>query len=131
MTEFQRVTSAALPTIRSPLSHATRIGDLLYVSGMPPYYGDREFARGDFDAQFGQVMKNLLAVLDAGGSSIEQVVKTNVILTDRSQFEGMNRLYREHFVDPYPARTTIVADLGIDGMLLEIECVAHCTRPVK
>lgn len=130
MTELQRVNSDALPIIRSPLSHATRLGDLLFVSGMPPYYAERTFVPGDFDAQFKQVMKNLTAVLEAGGSSVDRVVKTTVILTARDQFEAMNRLYREHFVDPYPSRTTIVTDLGIEGMMLEIECVAHCTGPV-
>ncbi len=131
MTEFYRVHSDELPIIRSPLSHATRVGDLLFVSGMPPYYEERTFVPGDFEAQFKQVMKNLTAVLEAGGSSIDRVIKTTVILTKRDQFEPMNRLYREHFVAPYPSRTTLVTDLGIDGMMLEIECVAHCTKAAR
>ncbi|MEQ8248674.1 MAG: RidA family protein [Alphaproteobacteria bacterium] len=128
MAPLTRINSPALPIIRSPLSHATQVGGLLFVSGMPPYHGERAFAVDDFDAQFRQVMVNLVAVLEAGGSSISSVVKTTVILTKRDMFEDMNRLYREHFVAPYPARTTVVADLGIDGMLLEIECVAQIER---
>ena len=128
MAPLTRINSPALPIIRSPLSHATRVDGLLFVSGMPPYFGEREFAVGDFDAQFRQVMINLVAVLKAGGASIDSVVKTTVILTKRNMFEDMNMLYREHFVAPYPARTTVVADLGIDGMLLEIECVAQVER---
>jgi len=61
MAPLTRINSPALPIIRSPLSHATRVDGLLFVSGMPPYFGEREFAVGDFDAQFRQVMINLLS----------------------------------------------------------------------
>jgi len=63
---------------RAPLSPAVRTGNLVFVSGTPAFYGDRQIAKGDFPAQMHQVMKNLQAVLAAAGSGLHKVVKVNV-----------------------------------------------------
>ena len=111
---------------RVPLSPAVRTGNLVFVSGMPAYYGDRQIAKGDFPAQMHQVLKNIQAVLAAGGTSMEKIVKMNVILTRKQDWDDMNRIYREYFKEgDYPARTTIVCDLANPDFLLEIECVAE------
>jgi 2-iminobutanoate/2-iminopropanoate deaminase len=113
------------PKVKAPLSHAVRVGNLLFVSGMPPYFGDREFVKDDFEAQFHQSMKNLKAVLEEAGSSLEKVAKVMVYLRRESDFWPMNELYKQYFKEGnYPARTTIVCGLGIP-VLLEIECVAE------
>ncbi|MBX3551475.1 MAG: RidA family protein [Pseudolabrys sp.] len=113
------------PKVKAPLSHAVRTGNLLYVSGMPPYFGDREFVKDDFEAQFHQSMKNLIAVLEEAGSSLDKVVKVMMYLRRESDFWPMNELYRQYFKEGnYPARTTIVCGLGVP-VLLEIECVAE------
>ena len=110
---------------RAPLSHAVRVGDLVFVSGTTPFKGNRELA-ADFQGQMHQVMANLQAILEEAGTSLERVVKMNVILTDVKNFEAMNAIYREYFAEGnYPARTTIEAPLAVPGMLLEIECVAE------
>jgi 2-iminobutanoate/2-iminopropanoate deaminase len=111
---------------RVPLSHAVKAGGLVFVSGTTPFYGNRELARGDFAAQMHQVMANIKAILEAAGTTIEKMVKVNVILTRISDFEEMNGIYRSYFpAGNYPARTTIEARLAADGILLEIECVAE------
>ncbi len=119
------INSANGPKVLAPLSHAVKVGNLVFVSGMPPYYGNREFVEGDFTAQFHQSIKNLAAVLEEAGSSLDKVVKVMVYLRRESDFWPMNDLYRQYFKEGnYPARTTIVCGLGIP-VLLEIECVAE------
>ncbi len=111
---------------KAPLSPAVKTGNLVFVSGTPAFYGDRQIAKGDFPAQMHQVMKNIQAVLAAAGSSLDKVVKVNVILVRKSDWEDMNRIYREYFTEGnFPARTTIVCDLANPDFLLEIECVAE------
>src|SRR5262245_36900040 len=100
-------------TPQVPLSPAVRTGNLVFVSGMPAWYGDRQIAKGDFPAQMHQVMKNIQAVLAAAGSGMEKIVKMNVILTRKSDWNDMNRIYREYFkAGDFPARTTIICDLA-------------------
>ena len=116
--------------LKAPLSHAVKVGNLVFVSGTPGYFGDRQLARGDFEAQFRQAMINVQAVLEASGSSFARVCKVNIILARREDFWPMNELYRTWFADgDFPARTTIIAGLPIDDMLVEIECVAEVDAP--
>lgn len=111
---------------KAPLSPAVKTGNLVFVSGTPAFYGDRQIAKGDFPAQMHQVMKNIQAVLAAAGSDLHKVVKVNVILVRKSDWDDMNRIYREYFKEgEFPARTTIVCDLANPDFLLEIECVSE------
>lgn len=109
-----------------PLSPGVVAGGLLFVSGTTPFIpGGREMAP-DFAGQMRQVMENIKAILMEAHTSLDRVVKTNVILTRISDFPEMNALYRTYFREGnYPARTTIEAPLAVPGMLLEIECVAE------
>lgn len=109
-----------------PLSSAVKVGNLVFVSGTTPFDKNHQVAKGDFRAQMRQVMENLKAVLEAAGSSLDKVVKVNVILTRASDFEAMNEIYKTYFREGnYPARTTIEAKLAGKDFLLEIECVAE------
>lgn len=109
-----------------PLSSAVKVGNLVFISGTTPFDKNHQVAKGDFRAQMRQVMENLKAVLEAAGSSLNKVVKVNVILTRVSDFEAMNEIYRTYFKEGnYPARTTIGAKLAGKDFLLEIECVAE------
>ena len=73
-----------------------------------------------------QVMENIKALLEDGGSSLDKIVKANVILVRESDFAAMNEIYRSYFeAGVYPARTTIVAALANKEFLLEIECIAE------
>jgi 2-iminobutanoate/2-iminopropanoate deaminase len=109
-----------------PLSSAVKVGNLIFVSGNTPFDKNYQVAKGDFRAQMIQVMENIKAILEAAGSSLDKVVKVNVILTRVSDFETMNEIYRTYFKEGnYPARTTIEAKLAGKDFLLEIECVAE------
>src|ERR1700761_8379229 len=108
-----------------PLSFATRVGDLLFVSGMPGF-DEKGGLRDSFDAQFGFVVRSIKRVLKEAGADIRDLVKVNVLLTRASDVATMNELYASAFGPaPYPARTTCVMQaLPNPAMLIEIECVA-------
>ncbi|HVR53016.1 MAG TPA: RidA family protein [Pseudorhodoferax sp.] len=109
-----------------PLSSATRVGHLVFVSGTPGYHDDGRIDEGDFAAQFEQTLVNLRAVLAQAGSSLRDLAKVNVLLTRAQDVAEMNSRYALAFGPaPFPARTTcVVAALPDPRMLLEIECVA-------
>jgi enamine deaminase RidA (YjgF/YER057c/UK114 family) len=107
-----------------PLSFAARVGDLLFVSGIPGFDNNGALPEG-FEAQFGFVVKNIKRVLDEAGASFRDLVKVNVLLTRAADVAPMNALYAGAFGPaPYPARTTcVVQALPNPKMLIEIECV--------
>ena len=114
------------PGIKAPpLSFATRVGDLLFVSGIPGFDDNRALP-DSFEAQFGFVVKNIKRVLDEAGADIRDLVKVNVLLTRAEDVAAMNALYAGAFgPPPYPARTTcVVRALPDPKMLIEIEAVA-------
>jgi 2-iminobutanoate/2-iminopropanoate deaminase len=114
------------PGIKAPpLSFATRVGDLLFISGIPGFDANRELP-DTFEAQFGNVVANIKRVLDEAGGSFRDLVKINVLLTRASDVATMNALYAGAFgPPPYPARTTcVVQALPDPKMLIEIEGVA-------
>jgi len=114
------------PGVKSPpLSFAARVGDLLFISGIPGFDANGALP-DDFDAQFANVVANIRRVLDEAGATFRDVVKFNVLLTRASDVAVMNRLYAEAFGPaPYPARTTcVVVALPDPKMLIEIEGVA-------
>jgi enamine deaminase RidA (YjgF/YER057c/UK114 family) len=114
------------PRIKSPpLSFATRIGDLLFISGIPGFDANGALPDG-FEAQFGNVVTNIKRVLEGAGATSRDLVKVNVLLTRAADVATMNALYAGAFGPaPYPARTTcVVQALPSPAMLIEIEGVA-------
>src|ERR1700742_950678 len=112
-----------------PLSFAARVGDLLFVSGIPGF-DDQGALPDTFEAQFGNVVRNIKRVLDEAGASFRDLAKFNVLLTRASDVATMNELYASAFGPaPYPARTTcVVHALPDPKMLIEIEGVASLAR---
>jgi len=101
---------------------------LLLLSGqipLDPVTG--ALVEGEIEAQTRQVLDNLAAVLEAGGSSMDRVLKTTVYLVDLSLFPRVNAVYAEYFsADPAPARATVqVAALPL-GAQVEIDAIARC-----
>lgn len=112
-----------------PLSFAARVGDLLFVSGIPGFDAHGALPDG-FEAQFANVVVNIRRVLDEAGATTRDLVKVNVLLTRASDVAPMNALYAGAFgPPPYPARTTcVVQALPDPKMLIEIEAVASLAR---
>lgn len=109
-----------------PLSFGARVGDLLFISGIPGFDATGGLPDG-FEAQFANVVTNFKRVLDQGGATMRDLVKVNVLLTRAADVAAMNVLYAGAFGPaPYPARTTcVVVALPDPKMLIEIEGVAE------
>jgi 2-iminobutanoate/2-iminopropanoate deaminase len=108
------------------IAPATRIGDLLYLSGTAGY--DREkgaLAGPDIESQARQAMVNLGRILEAAGSSWDKVVKVNCFLVHAARdFAGWNTVWKEYFPRNPPARTTVGGDIAMEGALIEVELIA-------
>jgi 2-iminobutanoate/2-iminopropanoate deaminase len=121
----QEVKTDKAPKAIGPYSQAIIGGGLVFASGQIPIDpATGELNTGSIEDQTRQVMKNLAAVLEAAGSSLERVVKTTVFLQDMNEFSRMNQVYGEGFKAPFPARATVqVARLPRD-VRVEIEAIA-------
>lgn len=111
-----------------PFSLAFRHGDLVYVSGQVSFDGAQgKPLLGDIKVQTRQTLKNLKAVLEAAGSSLDKVMKLTCILPNfPTDYIGFNEAFKEFFPGPhYPARTTIQGGL-LGGFVVEIEAIALC-----
>ena len=95
------------PAAIGPYSQAVRVDNLLFTSGQIPLKPDGTMLEGDVRAQTEQVLKNLQAVLEAGGSSLANVIKCTCFLADMSDFTAMNEVYGEFFNDSPPARSAV------------------------
>jgi 2-iminobutanoate/2-iminopropanoate deaminase len=129
MSEKQVVSTPQAPAAIGPYSQAVRSGDFLYTSGqvgLDPVSGN--VVAGGVEAQTTRAIENLKAVLEAAGTSLNNVVKTTVFLKNMADFAAMNAIYSTYFapdgVVP-PARSTVeVARLPKDA-LVEIEAIAR------
>jgi 2-iminobutanoate/2-iminopropanoate deaminase len=119
------VSSPAAPKAIGPYSQAVRAGQLLFVSGQVPLDpATGQMVDGDIAAQTRRVFDNLGAVLEAGGRSFADVVRTTVFLADMNDFAAVNEVYGTYFTEPYPARATVqVARLPKDARV-EIDVIA-------
>lgn len=126
MSERRVIHTDAAPAAVGPYSQAIRAGNLLFTAGQIPLRPDGSRVEGDVEAQTRQVLANLRAVLEAGGSDPSRVVKCTVFLRDMDDFARVNAVYGEAFDDAPPARSAIqVAKLPFD-VAVEIEAIALC-----
>lgn len=113
------------PGAIGPYSQAIKAGNMVFVSGQIPINpATGEFVSGDIHEQTSQVLRNLSAILDAAGCSLNDVVKTTVFLADMDDFSAMNAVYSEFFIDNKPARATVEAARLPRDARVEIECIA-------
>ena len=108
-----------------PYVPGTKRGPFVFTAGQVGVDdGGNLVGEGDVGAQIRQVLKNLAAVLEEGGASAADVMKTTVYLADIGDFAAMNEAYADFFGDAKPARTTVQAALASPKFLVEIEAVA-------
>jgi 2-iminobutanoate/2-iminopropanoate deaminase len=113
------------PAAIGPYSQAVRAGGLLFCSGQIPLDpATGKIVDGGIEAQTERVLKNLEAVLIAGGSSLRTVVKTTVFLVDMADFPAMNAIYGKFFPEDPPARATVQVVKLPAGARVEVEAVA-------
>lgn len=121
----QRVQTDKAPQAIGPYSQAIKTGGFVFASGqiaIVPQTGD--LIAGGIAEQTEQVLKNLTAVLEAAGSSLDQVVKTTVFLLDMTEFGAMNEIYGRFFTGEPPARATVQAARLPRDARVEIEVIA-------
>jgi 2-iminobutanoate/2-iminopropanoate deaminase len=114
------------PAAIGPYSQAIRTAGFLFLSGqipLDPVTG--ELTPGGIDKQTERVLDNLGAVLEAGGASFADVVKTTIFLIDLADFAEVNAVYSTYFGDPPPARATVQVAALPRGARIEIEAIAR------
>lgn len=126
MTEFSQIQLDPDPYEPFRLSQGFRVGDLVIVSGQAAIDEHGQLVGvGDFDAQAEQTFRNLQRVLEAGGSSLDRVVKVTIFLTDMANFPKIVELRERWFTSPYPADSIVqVVALALPELELEIEAIA-------
>ena len=103
-------------------------GDFVYVAGQGPTDpATGKKVEGGVQAETEQVLKNIQAILEGAGTSLDNCVKVNVYLADRADFRAMNEVYARFFPHEPPARTTVQALPPVD-IAVEIDCVAYLPR---
>ena len=117
--------SPKAPAPRGTYSQALVVGDFVYTSGMGPIDPETDQVVGtDVGTQTRQTLANLAAVLAEHGLGLDDVVKSTVHLQDlHRDFAAYDEVYRAHFTEPYPVRTTVGSDLN--NILVEIDFVAY------
>lgn len=121
------VATTAAPAAIGPYSQAVKVHGLLFTAGqipLDPVTG--KLVEGDIRAQTEQVMKNLQAVLEAGGASLSSAVKTTCFLANLDDFQVFNEIYGRYFSRQPPSRSTVQAARLPAGAQVEVECVALC-----
>ena len=108
------------------LAQGYRVDNMLYISGQAAYGDDGKLIGiNNFDIQAEQTFKNLKKVLEAGGSSLKNVIKVTIFLKDMSNFSKIVALRQKYFAAPYPADTIVeISSLYSPDALIEIEAIA-------
>ena len=121
----EAVASRAAPAAIGPYSEAVRAGAFLFISGQIPLDPETgSLVEGEIAAQTHRVFRNLAAILEAGGASLANVVRTTVYLADMNDFAAMNEVYATYFTSPAPARSTIQAARLPRDARVEIDVIA-------
>lgn len=119
------ISTEGAPAAIGPYSQAVALDQLLFCSGQISLTPDGQGPIGDdARAQTEQIMKNIAAVLEAGGSAFEKVVKTTIFLIDMNDFAAVNEVYGAHFGPQPPARSTVAVSGLPKGARVEIEVIA-------
>lgn len=123
------ITTGGAPAAIGPYAQGVRVGNLIFTAGqcgLDPVTG--QAVAGGVKEQTEQAFRNLEAVLEAGGSSLSQIVKTTVFLKSMDDFAAMNAVYASFFDDTeeaFPARTTVEVARLPRNLLVEIEAIAE------
>ena len=111
-----------------PFSPAVRAGDMVFISGQVAADSSGNIVGDTVGEQTEQVFQNCKAALALADASFDDVVKVNVFLTDMNYFAGMNEVYRKHFPEAAPTRTTVGTPLARLGLLIEIDMIAYAPQ---
>lgn len=124
-----QVNTMEAPVAFGPFSQAIKSNTLVFTSGQLPIDPiSGEVVDEDVKVQMHQVLKNLKAILDEAGSSLNDVVKATVFITSMDDFDTVNEIYSTYFSSPFPARSCIEVPRLAKGAKVEIETIAIVTQ---
>lgn len=122
---MKQISTTGAPGAIGPYSQGIEANGFVYLSGQLPIDpATGNFPEGGVKEQTRQSLTNMKAILEAAGTDMAHVVKTNVFLADMGDFAAMNEVYSEFFAAPYPARSAVAVKTLPKSALVEIECVA-------
>lgn len=127
MSSTKVIKTSKAPDPVGPYNQAIKAGNFIYCSGQIAIdpISNKINCLGNIEEETTQVLKNLLAVLNAGGARAEDVIKTTIYLTDLKNFKTVNDIYSDFFKgDKPPARACVEVSSLPKGVLIEIDCVA-------
>lgn len=110
------------PAPAGPYSHAVVANGFVFISGQGPVDPETGTMPDAFSDQVRQTFQNVQTILEAAGSSLEDVVKVNAYVSDLTRFGEFNEVYKEFFQDDPPARTTV--GVSLLGFWVEVDCIA-------
>ena len=121
----QQIITRNAPTPAGHYAQGVRVGDEIFVAGSGPYTPDgHRLVEGGIAEQTAQTLRNIIAIVEAGGGRSTDIVKVTVYLKDMAQFAQMDASYKTFFPENPPARTTIQAQLWGEGRLIVIDAIA-------
>ena len=129
MSEIQAVKTPGAPAALGPYSQAVRVGGWIFCSGqigLDP--ADGSLVAGGVTAEVERIFDNVEAILAAAGSSLRDIVRTTLYLTDLADFAAANAVYASRLREPFPARATIQVSALPKGAKAEIEVTAVAPR---
>lgn len=112
-----------IPVSHLPFSPAIRAGDFIFVSGQASVDDTGAYVEDDFAGELDRSMSNVERILAGAGATMDDVVQVRAYLGDATYREEYNRVYRDYFREPLPARTTTTG--GINTLKFEIDVVAY------
>ena len=122
---MKKISTDKAPAAIGPYSQAMVINNMVFTSGQIPV----DPATGDIpegiEAQTNQALTNVKNLLEATGTSIDNVVKTTVFIQNMSDFSVVNEIYQGYFSEPYPARSCVEVAKLPKGVLVEVEAIAE------
>ena len=128
MSSSKVIKTSNAPDPVGPYNQAIKAGNFIYCSGqiaIDPVSNEIN-CLGNIEKETTQVLKNLLAVLNAGGAKAEDVIKTTIYLTNLKNFQTVNKIYSDFFnVEAPPARACVEVSSLPKGVLIEIDCIAY------
>lgn len=125
--EKQVVATAKAPGAIGPYSQGIKAGNLVFVSGcLPIDMATGQLSTGDIAEQTRHSLRNIAAILEAAGSSLDKVVKTTIFVKDLKNFQAINAAYAEFFASDAPARSCVQVAALPKNAELEIEAIALC-----
>lgn len=118
------IATTEAPGAIGPYSQAIDTGTFVFASGQIPINPSTGEIPAGIEAQTAQAIANVKAILAAAGLTIDNVVKTTVFLADMGEFAEMNKIYAQHFTEPYPARSAVAVKDLPKAVRVEIEVLA-------